>query len=128
MKFKDLKQTLLESNADFRKKYYTRNLALELGHLITLHRVRKGVTQEELAVLLGTQQPSVARAERGKVVPSVTFLERVAEKLGMLLVIDFREASTHTIGITIGSQRGYVASPIQLNALIPYSTNQNTTY
>jgi len=119
MKFKDLKKRLIDSSPDFRREYFRRNLSLELGHLIAENRVRKGVTQEDLASRLGTQQPSVARAERGKVIPSVTFLNRVAEKLGMTLVIEFRETETHTNEVREVPNEfvSPVLSPIQMSSL-----------
>lgn len=58
----------------------------ELADLITQARLFAGITQEELARRMGTKQPSVARAESGKIEPSIDFLEKVAKAIGTSLV------------------------------------------
>lgn len=50
-------------------------------------RIKKGVTQKELAERVGTTQSSIARLEGGNVNPSLDFLERVAGVLGHKLTI-----------------------------------------
>ena len=42
---------------------------------------------------MGTSQPSVARLEAGGVTPSLDTLHRVADALGLELVIDFRASA-----------------------------------
>lgn len=44
-------------------------------------RIAHGLTQTQLAELVGTRQPSIARIENGKTLPSLSFLERVASVL-----------------------------------------------
>ncbi len=50
-------------------------------------RLARGLTQEELARRVGTQQASISRLERATVKPSLRFLQRVAEALDAHLVI-----------------------------------------
>jgi len=45
-------------------------------------RLAKGLTQEELAERVGTQQASISRLERAAYKPNLGFLQRVAEALG----------------------------------------------
>jgi transcriptional regulator with XRE-family HTH domain len=45
-------------------------------------RIRLGLTQAQLAELVGTKQPSIARLENGEGSPSLSFLEKVAQALG----------------------------------------------
>ena len=52
-------------------------------------RIKKGVTQKELAKRIGTTQSSIARLEGGNVNPSLDFLERIAEELGSKLTVHF---------------------------------------
>lgn len=52
-------------------------------------RIKKGVTQKELAKRIGTTQSSIARLEGGNVNPSIDSLERIAEVLGSKLTIHF---------------------------------------
>lgn len=117
MKFKTLKAQMLQTDPGFRDEYLARDLALELGHLIAYSRLKKGITQERLANMIGTKQPSVARAEAGRVLPSIAFLNRIAERLGMNLVIDFRDSETHTLEFG-ASVSGYVKSPIQQGGML----------
>lgn len=58
----------------------------QLSNLITEARIYAGITQEKLAQLMGTKQPSVARAETGAVKPSHGFLQRVAKAVGTILL------------------------------------------
>ena len=54
---------------------------LEPGYQIARLRLLRGLTQAELASRVGTRQPSIARLENGSSVPSLSFLERIAEAL-----------------------------------------------
>jgi len=54
---------------------------LEPGYQIARLRIQHGLTQAQLAELVGTRQPSIARLESGERKPSLSFLQRVAEVL-----------------------------------------------
>ena len=56
----------------------TRRLVRQLA----AERERQGLSQEKVAVALGTKQPNVARLERGAVDPKHTTLVRYANLLG----------------------------------------------
>ena len=68
---------------DFRAEYE----ALEPAYQIARQRIEKGLTQKELADLINTKQPSIARLESGRQEPSVAFLRRVSAALGCRLEI-----------------------------------------
>lgn len=53
-------------------------------------RIRKGITQKELAKRIGTKQSAIARVESGNANPSIDFLERLLKGLGSELVIQIR--------------------------------------
>ena len=55
---------------------------LEPAYQVARLRIQRGLTQEELANLVGTKQPSIARLESGKEKPNLSFLERVVKALG----------------------------------------------
>lgn len=55
---------------------------LEPGYQVARLRIKLGLTQAQLAELVGTKQPSIARLENGEGSPSLTFLEKVAKALG----------------------------------------------
>lgn len=50
-------------------------------------RLKKGLTQRELAVKIGTKQSAIARVESGKANPSLKFLEKMVAGIGSKLVI-----------------------------------------
>ena len=54
---------------------------LEPGYQIARLRIQRVLTQTELAEMIGTRQPSIARLENGSSVPSLSFLERIANAL-----------------------------------------------
>jgi transcriptional regulator with XRE-family HTH domain len=60
---------------------------LDPGHQVARLRILRGLTQAQLAALVSTQQPSIARLENGETVPNITFLERVAAALNARLEI-----------------------------------------
>lgn len=56
--------------------------SMEPGHQVARLRIQKGLTQSELAELVGSHQSSIARLESGRVAPRVSFLQKVVEALG----------------------------------------------
>lgn len=54
---------------------------LEPGYRIARLRIQRGLTQQQLAEIVGTRQPSIARLENGTSVPSLSFLDRIAKAL-----------------------------------------------
>jgi transcriptional regulator with XRE-family HTH domain len=68
---------------EFRRAYEELEPAYQVARL----RIRRGLTQAQLAELVGTKQPSIARLESGQVAPRLSFLRRVVEALGGTLTI-----------------------------------------
>jgi transcriptional regulator with XRE-family HTH domain len=62
---------------------------LEAGYQITRLRIQRGLTQAQLAKMVGTRQPSIARLENGSSVPSLSFLERIAGALDAVIELRF---------------------------------------
>jgi DNA-binding XRE family transcriptional regulator len=63
--------------------------ALEPAYQIARLRIERGLTQAQLAELVGTKQPSIARLERGDREPTLSFLRKLAAALGVRLEINF---------------------------------------
>ena len=61
--------------------FVAESLELEIGYQIARLRILHGLTQEELAEKVGTRQPSIARLESGRSLPSLSFLEKIADAL-----------------------------------------------
>jgi DNA-binding XRE family transcriptional regulator len=80
--YEEVKERLLQDPAT-RQAYDD----LEPAYQVACLRIQHGLTQQQLADLVGTKQPSIARLESGKGTPSLSFLQRVAEALGGHLVV-----------------------------------------
>ena len=50
-------------------------------------RIRKGVTQKRLADKIGVAQSALARFESGRVNPTLSFLKKVTQGLGLKLTV-----------------------------------------
>jgi predicted transcriptional regulator len=70
-------------------------LELEVGYQIARLRLLRGMTQAELADRVGTRQPSIARLENGSRLPSLSFLERIAEALDAQVEVKITPRAAH---------------------------------
>jgi ribosome-binding protein aMBF1 (putative translation factor) len=79
--FDDLKKGWLK-DAEFVQAY--RDLEVEYEIALELIKARKqsGLTQEEVALRMGTTQSVIARLESGKAVPSLKTLAKYAQATG----------------------------------------------
>jgi DNA-binding XRE family transcriptional regulator len=82
-----LKQKLQE-DLEFAKEYERLELPSMLARQVIKMRVDKGITQAELAQLVGTQQSSISRLESMTSLPSLTFLQRIAAVLDARIEIN----------------------------------------
>lgn len=66
-------------------------MLVDLGERVKNLRLEKGLTQTELANIMGKDHPSLNKLENGKVNPSYIYLSEVAEGLGVTLLelLDF---------------------------------------
>lgn len=80
--YEDIKKELL-ADPEVRQAYDDLEPAYQIARL----RVQRGLTQAELAKLVGTKQSSIARLESGKSVPKLDFLRRVVAALGGRLTV-----------------------------------------
>ncbi len=65
----------------FAEAFYAADLENSIAQQIIMLRALRGLTQNHLASLTGTQQSSISRLESGETKPSLAFLERVAQAL-----------------------------------------------
>ena len=61
-----------------------------IGGKLRRARVTAKMTQAELAEKCGMQQPAIARAETGRVTPTLEFIEKVAKACGHSLEIELK--------------------------------------
>lgn len=61
-----------------------------LGHALRSARLRKGMTQQELAEITGSSQPTLSQVERGEANLSLSTLLRILSALGLELILQDR--------------------------------------
>ena len=83
--YDDVKEELLR-DPEVRAAYD----ALEPAYQVARLRILRGLTQEELADRVGTQQPSIARLESGRASAKLPFLRKIAEALDAELIVELR--------------------------------------
>lgn len=80
-KFSDIK-VLLMKDKEFKDEYEKLKPRYDVISQIIEVRAKEGVTQEELALRVGTQKSNISRLESGTYNPSLDFLTKVAHSLG----------------------------------------------
>lgn len=80
MNYKEYQKRVLK-NESFKKAHEEHDLAFEIGQMVVEARIIRGLTQTELAQLVGTKQSGIARLENGYKLPSLRFLEKIAKAL-----------------------------------------------
>lgn len=76
----DIKNELLKKPG-FRKEYNKEDKNFELAQMVMEARISYGLTQTQLARLVRTKQPSIARLEGGAHTPSLVLLQAIADAL-----------------------------------------------
>jgi len=66
------------ANPEFQAEWKASEAAYQVARL----RILSGLTQEQVAKMVGTKQSSIARLESGRTEPKLSFLQRVVEALG----------------------------------------------
>lgn len=70
------------------------NLSVVLGNAIMKRRQRKGLTQIEFAELLGIEQHSLSRMEKGIIAPKMSRLQEIADYLECSVADLFRQTDS----------------------------------
>lgn len=84
----EVKKELLK-NKEVYKEYKRLEPKYRLISQLIGIRIKKGLTQKELAKTLGTKQSAIARLESGNYNPTLEFLQKTAKALGRKLIISF---------------------------------------
>lgn len=88
MNHNEIKKLLL-NDTEIKSEYDELSPIYELKKEIIRLRIEKGLSQKDLAELMGTKQSAISRLENGSYNPSVEFLNRIAHTLGKELHISF---------------------------------------
>lgn len=81
---------ILLKDPEFRKIYEGSRLEYEIARALILARVKKHLTQTQLAKKLKTRQSVISRVESGQSTPSLSFLKRLAVVLDTSLSVQFK--------------------------------------
>ena len=92
----DIKARRAESG-ERRHGYEHAGRAIRLAFEIRALRERKGLSQRQLAELVGTTQSAIARLEGGRISPSLPTLDRIANALDAELTVTFTDTH-HLLG------------------------------
>jgi len=85
-KWKDLEKELL-SDPKVKKEYDRLAPRYAVISEVIAARLKKGLTQKDVAEKLGTKQSAIARLEGGNINPSLEFLQKIAQAMGYSLNI-----------------------------------------
>lgn len=81
-----------------RRGYGRGDRSVRLAMEVRALREQRGLSQRELAERLGTTQSAVARLEAGHVSPSLPTLDKVADALGVELVVTLVDPESRIAG------------------------------
>lgn len=79
-------QEILLKNEKYAQAYDNLDMPFEIATMVIHGRTKRDMTQDELAKLVGTGQSSIARLESGDSLPSLGFLKKISDALGMVLL------------------------------------------
>ena len=89
VKFHVVKEKLMKDE-EFKIEYDKLRPRYEVISQIIETRNQQKITQEELALRVGTQKSNISRLESGSYNPSLDFLVKVAKSLGKEIYIEIR--------------------------------------
>jgi len=89
MKWEEFKKKRFEEDPALKEEYDKLELEYRIIAQIIELRKKKKITQKQLAELVNTKQPSIARLESGEYNPTLDFLKKIAEVLDADLEINF---------------------------------------
>src|SRR3989344_693775 len=87
--WKDHKAEMMK-DPEFKKAYDDLELEFKLISAILDQRIRKGVTQKQLAERIGTKQSAIARFESGTSNQTLAFVKKLSEALDLKLTVHGR--------------------------------------
>jgi len=74
----------------FKEAVKETEIEYQIARALIEARIKKGLTQKQLASALHTKQSVISRVENAKTMPSLAFLKRLANVLGGSLEVQFK--------------------------------------
>jgi ribosome-binding protein aMBF1 (putative translation factor) len=87
--FEKFKKELL-NDPEIKKEYDRLEPEFKLTETLIRKRLKKGLTQKELALKIGTKQSAISRLESGDQNPTIQLLQKVSKALGANLKISIQ--------------------------------------
>lgn len=84
----DWKKNILQ-DPEVLKEYETLKPEFAVAEAVILARIKRSLSQKDLATLAGTKQSAISRLESGRSNPSLAFLKKIAESCNASLEISF---------------------------------------
>ena len=81
---------MLLNDPEFSKEYEALRPKYEAINLVIKNRLKKKMTQKDLADKVGTKQANISRFESGQINPSLEFVAKLAKAMDMKMDIKFR--------------------------------------
>lgn len=88
-KFSEIREQLMKDE-EFKAEYEKLKPRFDLSFQIIEARTAQNITQEELALRVGTQKSYISRLESGTYNPSLDFMTKVAKCLGKEIHVEIR--------------------------------------
>lgn len=99
----DVKNELLKKPG-FRKEYNKKDQNFEVAQMVMEARISYRLTQTQLARLVKTKQPSIARLEGGAHTPSLVLLQKIADALKIHMSWPRFETIESVVGTSYNTQ------------------------
>ena len=104
MKWKEHKQQLMKDTA-FKSEYDRLSIEYKVAAELIRLRLSCGMTQEELARMVNTQQASIARMESGSYLPSLSMIKKIADALEADIEIKFKHRRQSRQALTVADRK-----------------------
>lgn len=88
LRWDDYEKELLKKSG-FKRALQESALEYQVARAVVFARVKRRMTQKELATSMGTKQSVISRFENGRTIPSLSFLKRLASTLNASLRVQF---------------------------------------
>jgi len=80
----------MKHDLDYRREYERTMLANDVAIKVLRYRTEHGLSQAQLARMVGMRQPHIARLESGEHEPSLSTLARLSSALGLDFSVDIK--------------------------------------
>jgi len=84
----------MERSSEYKAKWDAMAGPREIARQIVHYRTRTGLSQQELAQRIGTSYSQISRIESGRHKTNIHTLQRIADPLGLRLVVTFMPADS----------------------------------